>query len=259
MLKTKGYTYIIITSIVLLFTSCINCERTETVKTIESSGNETRERRYFDEGFDKISVNDGIEVIIEQSNTTEVTVITNENFQKNMITRVENGTLYLSSNITKTSISILGYKRSSTNDAATKKIIIKVPIINGLEANAASKIESKGTLKGNTIALKSSSASEINLNLEFEEINAECSSASKINLEGMALNLDAHASSASKIDADDLLVNTVTAQSSSASKISLNPIVNLKANASSGATIKYKKMPKHIEKITNSGGSIKEE
>lgn len=259
MLKTKGYTYIIITSIVLLFTSCINCERTETVKTIESSGNETRERRYFDEEFDKISVNDGIEVIIEQSNTTEVTVITNENFQKNMITRVENGTLYLSSNTTKTSISILGYKRSSTNDAATKKVIIKVPIINGLEANAASKIESKGTLKGNTIALKSTSASEIKLNLEYEKIESESSSASKIELEGMALDLQANASSASKIDAEDLLANTVIAESSSASKISIHPIVNLQANASSGGAIKYNNNPKQIEKSTSSGGDVSHE
>ncbi len=167
--------------------------------------------------------------------------------------------MYISNNTSKTTFSIFGYKRTKIHDAATKKVIVKIPIINGIEANSASKIENKGILRGNTITLRSSSSSEIKLNLEFEKIDAESSSASKIDLEGMAIDLNANASSASKIDADDLLVNAVTAESSSASKISIHPIVSLKANASSGGEIKYNTIPKQIEKITNSGGNIKQE
>ncbi|MBA0883908.1 head GIN domain-containing protein [Flavobacterium undicola] len=259
MQKTKFKTSILFSFVILLFTSCINYERNEIVRTVESSGNISRESRHFDEDFDKINVNSDINVIIEQSNNTEVTVITNENFQNQIKTKVENGTLYISNNTSKTTFSIFGYKRTKIHDAATKKIIIKLPSIKGLEANSASKIENKGILKGNTITLRSSSASEIKLKLEFEKIDAESSSASKIDLEGMALDLQANASSASKIEAEDLLVNTITAQSSSGSEISIHPIVSLKADASSGGKIEYNNNPKQIEKSTSSGGDISQE
>ncbi|OYX84472.1 MAG: hypothetical protein B7Y83_08095 [Flavobacteriales bacterium 32-34-25] len=259
MQKTKFKTFILLSFLILSFTSCINYERNEIVRTLESSGNVTHESRHFDEEFNKINVSDGIHIIIEQSNNTEVTVITDANFHQKIKTRVENGTLYISNTTNKTTFSIFGYKRTKIHDAATKKIMIKLPRINGLEASAASKIENKGILRGNSITLKSSSASDVKLNLEFEKIDAESSSASKIDLEGMALDLNAQASSASKIDAEDLMVNSATAQSSSASKISLHPIVSLKAEANSAGEIKYKNIPKQIEKTANSGGYITQE
>lgn len=256
MQKTKLKIFILFSFLILSFTSCINYERNETIRTVESSEKTTNESRHFDEDFDKIQVNSDINVIIEQSNNTEVTVITNEGFQTQIITKIENGILYISNTTTKSSFSIFGFKRTKIHDAATKKVIVKLPSIKRLEANSASKIENKGILRGNTITLKSSSASEINLKLEFEKIDAESDSASKIDLEGMAIDFNANASSASKIDADDLLVNNVTAESSSASKISLHPILSLKADANSAGEIKYNIIPKQIEKTVNSGGNI---
>lgn len=256
MQKTKLKIFILFSFLILSFTSCINYERNETIRTVESSEKITNESRHFDEDFDKIQVNSDINVIIEQSNNTEVTVITNEGFQTQIITKIENGILYISNTTTKSSFSIFGFKRTKIHDAATKKVIVKLPSIKRLEANSASKIENKGILRGNTITLKSSSASEINLKLEFEKIDAESDSASKIDLEGMAIDFNANASSASKIDADDLLANNVTAESSSASKISLHPILSLKADANSAGEIKYNTIPKQIEKTVNSGGNI---
>lgn len=231
----------------------MNYERSKTVKY---SDNITNEVRSFDEKFDKINVSSGIEVTVEQSNTTEVTVITNEDFHDKIKTRVENGSLYISSSSNKSSFSIFGYKTNRIHETTIKKVIVKMPVINGLETSSASKIENKGVLKGNTITLNASSASYIKLHLEFEKIDADASSASKIELEGMALDLNANASSASKIEADDLLANTIIAESSSASEIKIHPIVSLKANASSAAKIKYNSNPKHLEKESNSGGNI---
>lgn len=251
--KTKLKTFILFSFAVLLLTSCIHQERTDTIKYSE---NVTTESRYFDEEFDEINVSNGIHVIIEQSNNRKVTVITNENFHEKIQTRVENGTLYISNTTNKTTLSIFGYKRSTIQDAATKKIIVKLPLINKLEASEASKIENKGILKGNFITLKSSNASEIKINLEFEKIDAESNTASKIDLKGMAIDLNVNATNASKIDADDLLANNIIAQSSNASKISIHPILSLKANADSAGKIEYHNNPKQIEKTTNSGGTI---
>lgn len=256
MQKTKWKKVLLCAFVIVFFASCMNYERTEIIKTIKSSKNITTESRFFDEDFNKINVSDGINLIIEQSNNTKVTVTTDEDFHEKIKTKVENGTLYISNTTNKTTFSIFGYKRINIKDAGTKKVIVNLPNINALEANSASKIENIGTLRGTSITLKSSSASAIKLNLEFEKIDAESSSASKIDLKGMALELNASSSSASKIDAEDLLVNAVTAQSSSASKISTNPILSLKANANSASEIKYKNTPKQMEKTTNSAGNI---
>ncbi|MEO8252816.1 MAG: head GIN domain-containing protein [Flavobacterium sp.] len=253
MQKTKFISFILLCFATLFLSSCVNYERSETVKYSE---NITNESRHFDEEFDKINASSGIEVIIEQSNETEVTIITNEDFHDKIKTRVEDGTLYISSRSTKSSFSIFGYKSNRIQDSSIKKVIVKMPIISAIEANSASKIENKGILRGNAITLNASSASEIKLHLEFDRIEAESNSASKIELEGMALDLNANASSASKIEADDLLVNTIIAESSSASEIKVHPIVNLKANASSAGEIKYNNNPKQIEKESNSGGNI---
>lgn len=257
MKKAKLTNRILGTFILLLFaTSCINYKRDVSIETIKTSKNVTHESRNFDESFNKINVSNAINVVIEQSKNTEVTVITNEDYQNNIKTRVENGTLFISNDPDKTTLSVFGYKSTKIHDAATKKIIIKLPLLNGIEANSASKIENKGTFIGTEIRLNASSASEIKLDLEFEKIDAECSSAAKMELKGMVLDLNANASSASKIEAEKLLANSINAESSSASKISVHPILSLKANASSGGKIEYDNNPKHIEKTTNSGGSI---
>ena len=253
MQKTKFNKYILFTFVAVVFTSCIKNEKIEVIKY---GGNTSNESRHINDEFDKINVSGNINVIIEQSDDTRVTVITNKGFHNEIKTEVKNGTLYISTITNKTSFSIFGYKHSTTKEAATKKVIVKITRITELETSDASKIESKGVLKGNAITLKSSSASEMKLELEFEKIDSESSSASKIELKGMALELNANTSSASKIEAEDLLVNSITAQSSSGSQISVHPIVSLNADASSGSLIEYNNNPKQIEKTSSSGGSI---
>jgi hypothetical protein len=75
----------------------------------------------------------------------------------------------------------------------------------------------------------------------------------------MGLKMKANASSGSEIDAKNLLANEVNAEASSGATISVHPIVSLDAEASSGGSINYNKVPKSIRKETNSGGSIHQE
>lgn len=255
MQKTKFSKYILFAFVTLVTSSCMNYEKNETIKF---RGNITNESRHIDKKFNKINVSDGITLIIKQSDDTEVIVISNKGFNKEIQTEVKNGTLYISNNTYKTSFSLFGYKKNTTREAETKKVLIRTPIIKALETSSASRIESKGILKGDAISLKSSSASKINLNLEYEKIEAESNSASKIELKGMALDFNANASSASKINTEDLLVNSINAESSSGSKIIIYPTVSLNATANSGGKIEYKNSPKHIEKTMNSGGDIEQ-
>lgn len=236
--------FILVTLTALLFASC---NYSINLKSIKGSGNITTEKRSVESNFTSIEVNNSIEVVIEQSNTTEIMVEADDNLQKHITTKVENGTL------------IISCDKNYLIDTKTKKVSVKMPIIDELEATSNSKITSKNTLKGENIRLNTSSAARININIESDNISCDTSSGSIIILNGKSLKLEANASSGSEIIAVKMLANEVIADVSSGARISVHPIVKLNAEASSGGSITYDIQPKSISKNTSSGGSIDQE
>jgi len=170
-----------------------------------------------------------------------------DNLQKEIITKVENGVL------------IVSCKVGNFMNVASKKVIVKMPVIEGLEASSASTINSTNTLKGNSLNLVSSSAGSIHTTAEYENIQLTSSSASNQTIKGKAIQLETSSSSGSVLNAGKLLANKVVAHASSGSSITVFPILNLNAEASSGGNITYIKNPKSIQKEENSGGSVHQE
>ena len=92
--------------------------------------------------------------------------------------------------------------------------------------------------------------------LEYENVSCETSSGSTVTISGKALQLQTNSSSGSDIDANELVTNEAFSKASSGSGTRVNPIVKLDAQASSGSTIEYVKIPKKLIKIESSGGSV---
>lgn len=231
--------FIIATITALLFASC-NFNN----NSIEGSGNITKEKRIVQGDFKKVSVSNAIDLVIEQSDSTEITVEADDNLQKEIITKVENGTL------------VISCKFGSFHNVTMKKVTVKMPVIDKLEASSASSVQSKNVIQGQDINIEASSASTIDINVESDNITCDSGSGSTINIEGKALKIKTSASSGSTIDAKKLLANEVHAEASSGASVNVHPIVSLKAEANSGASINYDSSPKNIEKTENSGGSI---
>ncbi len=213
---------------------------------VEGSGNVITEKRTINESFDKISASTGVTVIVEQGSPNDVEVETDDNLMQYVITKVENGTLI---------VKIDG----NINTMSSIDVRVRMSSIVGLESTSGSRITSKNTLKGSTIAVKSSSGSEIDAVLEYENVSCESSSGSNITVAGKALKLETASSSGSEIDADELAANDVFSQSSSGSSTTVKPIVKLDAKASSGSSIDYVQTPKTITKEETSGGSVDKE
>lgn len=230
---------ILIAVTALLFASCGN----NVFNGIKGNGNVQTEKRTITDKFTKIEVNRGIEVVIEQGDQVEVQVEADQNLLKHITTKVENGTLIVSSD-------------ENIYSAETEKVTIKMPVIEGLSTTSGSNIKSKMTLKGTSISISSSSGSEIQADLEYDTINAETTSGSNITIAGKALKLKTNASSGSELNAEDLLSNEVNSEATSGSSIEVHALVNLVAKASSGASIDYTGTPKTITKDETSGGSV---
>jgi hypothetical protein len=93
----------------------------------------------------------------------------------------------------------------------------------------------------------------------MDAIVSNSSSGSTIKLKGLTLKLESTASSGSTTKCSQLLANEVIADASSGSNIEVHPIVSLKAEASSGASIHYNVVPKTINQKSSSGGSINQD
>ena len=231
--------------IVLLLTlSLTSCNgNLNLIDGIDGSGNVVTEKRNIETPFTKIQASTGIEVILEQGSPSEVEVEVDDNLMKYIVTRVENGTLI---------VKIDG----NINTMESAIVRVKTKTIEGLESSSGASIKTINKLSGTSIALKTSSGSTIQADLEYEKVSCESTSGSEIKVSGKALTLDTKSSSGSEINAKELASNEITAQSTSGSSTTVNPIVLLNAKASSGSSIDYVKEPKKVVKEETSGGSV---
>jgi len=236
--------FIIAALMALLFSSCghsINFNG-----GIKGSGNITTETRTVSQDFKKIEVSRGIKVIVEQSDNKSITVEADDNLQKHIITKIENGVLIIESD-------------ESYNSTETPVVYVKMPVTNGLSATSGSEITSSNTLITENIDVKTSSGSEIQITVEADAIKIESTSGSSVEASGKALKLETAASSGSTINAENLMTNEITSQATSGSSTNIYPVLKLEAKASSGSSINYHNDPKTISKEENSGGSVSKE
>jgi hypothetical protein len=232
---------VIATCIALSFNSCKY--DIDLGKNITGSGHVvTRERSLAT--FTKIEVSQGLDCEVTQGKDQKVEIEADDNLQDGITTTVTNGVLKISS------------KYNNFINVKSKKIRVQIPVILGLETTSASSLITKNIIKGNIIYLKSSSASNLDANIEADKIILEATSGSDLNIEGKALEVTTASSSGSSIDAENLLANDINSQSSSGSTTIVNPILKLKAHASSGSSIEYSKTPKSLAIEENSGGSV---
>ena len=81
---------VIITAMAALFISC-------KISGIDGNGNVTTENRNVTGDFTSIEASNGLEVVIEQSETKSITVEADENLQQHIITKIENDVLIIES------------------------------------------------------------------------------------------------------------------------------------------------------------------
>jgi len=213
---------------------------------IDGNGNVTTEKRNVEGNFSKVDVSRGLNVTLEQADSYFVEVEADQNLLEHISTKVENGTLYITSD-------------ENIDEATAKNIRVKLPSLKALKATSGSSVSTKNTFSGTDIDVKTSSGSEADLSLEFDSIKCESSSGSTLSVKGKALQLKTDSSSGSTIDAQGLLVNDVVSETSSGSSTDVHPLVSLKAKASSGSSIDYNSSPKTVSKEESSGGSVSKE
>jgi hypothetical protein len=211
---------------------------------ITGSGNVITEKRIIEGNFTSIKAEKGLDIVLEQSQETEVTVIADDNLQKHITTKVFDGVLVISS------------EYNSYRNVRMKKVVAKMPKVDAIKISSGAHFESRNTIRSQNLTLEASSGATLNINVDAEKTNCEASSGGNMTIIGKSTNLETASSSGSSLNAEKLMANNVIASASSGSNNHVYPLVSLNANASSGGSINYHHVPKNLNKKSSSGGNV---
>lgn len=209
----------------------------------KGNGNVISQDREIMENFSEISGSAGLNIFLTQGNENKVTVEADENLQQYIKTDVKDGKLRI------TTSQNIGWSKA-------KKVYVTFIEVNSIEASSGSDIVGNSVIKSENISLKSSSGSDLKLEIFSKSVTAQTSSGSDMEISGKATSLSAKASSGSDLDAKELLVINCIAEASSGSDIKVNVKEKLDANASSGADINYYGNPTQVNENKSSSGSV---
>lgn len=159
------------------------------------------------ENFTGIDVGGAFVVYFTQKDQTSLTVEADENLLDDIITKVKDGKLYISS--------------TGLRNATKLNIYLTAPGFNYANISGAAKLEGSNVLSGENLDLVASGASEIQLVLDVDNLNIDASGASDVKLTGTAATCKIAASGASEVNARELVTENSTVNSSGASNVSI--------------------------------------
>ena len=238
-------TRIIVTSIISLL--MLSCNFSMNLGDgIDGNGNVETAERSISNDFDEIKVSQGIDLYITQSNDVSLTVEADENLHDLIMTEVTDGVLKI-------------YSTENIRRASSKKVMLTINSISSIKATSGSDVYSTNTIEVANLELKSTSGSDIKLDVKTKSLDCYSTSGSDMELSGSTNLFTASATSGSDINASDLLAEASNVKATSGADISVNTSKALTAKATSGGDIRYSGNPEKVEKSDTSAGSVRQQ
>tara|TARA_R110001583_G_scaffold82065_6_gene218190 strand:- start:1198 stop:1914 length:717 start_codon:yes stop_codon:yes gene_type:complete len=210
---------------------------------VTGNGNVTIEDRNVNESFTSIKATEGLNVYLTQSDSESITVEADENLQELIITEVENGVLKI-------------HTKENIGRSKSKKVMVSFKTISGITSTSGSDVYSTNTITVDNLELKSTSGSDMKLDVNTTFLNCKSTSGSDLKISGKTQNLIAEATSGSDIKAGDLIAESSEVKATSGADITVNTSKKLTAKVTSGGDIKYYGNPETVEKNDDVSGSI---
>jgi hypothetical protein len=224
----------------LLFISLHSCYFGESV-----TGNGkvvTEEREVY--GFDALKVENGIDVFITSGEEERLSVEADENLHEYIMTEVRNGELKIFSNV-------------NIRMAKSKKIHLTYKSLQSIRISSAGDVYGMNTLQTDHLRVNLSSAGNLKLDVDAEEIFVDISSSGNVSLSGSTGYLKADLSSAGDLHAFDLEARNGDIHVSSAGNARVYLTESGNFNASSAGDIIYMGNPLNVRVNTSSAGKVK--
>ena len=210
--------------------------------SITGNGNVVRQTRDLPE-FTGIKVSSGIDVILTQGTPQRIEVEADENLQEWILTDVTGNVLNV-------------HTDKSIRLAKTKKVYVTCANLDQIEISSAGDVTAETPFKTDNLRIEMSSAGDLKLDVEANEISITISSAGNAYLKGKTGALRADLSSAGDLNAFDLEAKKGDVSVSSAGSARVYVTEEASFRSSSAGDIDYKGDPKITEINTSSAGSV---
>lgn len=193
--------------------------------------------------FNAIDVSGNFEIILNKDSSSNAVVSAREGNLANIVTRVENGVLYI-------------YTEKFIIDSRTK-VYLSVDSIQSIVAKGACEVDGKYIIGGNSFLLKLTGASKANLDLNISgTTSVDITGASVVDLKGSTHALKIDAIGASKVDAEGLISKDAWVKVNGASHARVYASESIDAKANGASQVNCKGNPKKIMKDSRLGSSI---
>lgn len=198
--------------------------------------------------FSEVSTHSGLNVHLIKSQEERVEVEMRKGNFKDLVIEVRKNKLHIK-------VKPKGFW-NSTSTAADIDVYYKY--IDDLDASSGSSIDSEDVLETKKLDVDISSGASINLEVDADIVDADISSGSTLTLSGITDEQKIDISSGASYIAKALKSKKAAVDASSGSSATVNCTMEIRAEASSGATINYFGNPKEKQIDTDkwSGGSI---
>ncbi len=211
---------------------------------VKGNGNVVKKDRTISDKFNTIEVGRGLDVYLTQSENVNLVVEADENLHDIIITEVEGNTLKI-------------YAEDNISSSKAQKVFVSFTEIQEIESWGGSDVYSTRLIQTDNLKLKTTSGSDMELEVEVDVLDCKSTSGSDLRLSGTANKLYAEATSGSDIKAGDLITNICNASASSGADLAIHVKEKLYATATSGGDVKYYGDPDDITKKDGASGSIK--
>lgn len=211
---------------------------------VKGNGNVTTQERTINESFTSIKAAEGLDVYLTQSNNQSITVEADENLHDLIITEVKNGVLKI-------------HTKQNIGRNTSKKVMVSFKDISSITSTSGSDVYTTNTINTDELEVKTTSGSDMKLEVNTSVLNCKSTSGSDLRLSGKTEKLIAEATSGSDIKAGDLIAQSSHVKATSGADITVNTSKQLIAKATSGGDIKYYGNPETVEKNNHVSGSIR--
>jgi hypothetical protein len=198
--------------------------------------------------FNSVRVSGAFEVFLRMGEKSSVTVVADEDIIDDINTKVDGDVLEVDFD------SDWWNWGKKSNDA---KIYITLSSVESLEFSGACEVKGKNSLRGNTIDVECSGASELNLEFDCDQLNLDLSGASELTLRGKSRKVNLESSGASEINAADLQAKSMNMDVSGASSASVNVSDDLNIEASGASEVRYKGSPNITQEVSGASSISK--
>lgn len=213
---------------------------------VRGNGNVETVERTINEPFNAIKATEGLNVYLTQGNNESITVEADENLHELILTEVIDGVLKI-------------HTSKNIGRATSKKVMVSFKDISAISSTSGSDVYSTNTISADYLKLKSTSGSDMKLEVNTSTLECKSTSGSDLKLSGKTEKLIAEATSGSDIKASNLVAESSQVKATSGADITVNTSKELTASASSGGDIKYYGNPEKVNKNKSSSGSVRKQ